>query len=73
MNVKTHGLKLTKELKADESIKVSLLGKDKDKSDIIRLSVPLVIRRRHGRKIVLAPGKSEDAPVTGKNGPSKLS
>jgi site-specific DNA recombinase len=71
MDIKTYGLKsLIKELKTDESFTVSR-AKKSDKG-LVQVSVPLIIRRRHGRKTILAPDETADNPATGKHGLSAL-
>jgi len=62
MDVKTDGLKsLVKELGADESVTVT--KSEEGNGQIVRLTVPLVIRRRHGRKVVLGPENAEPVAV----------
>ena len=57
MDVKTDGLKsLIRELGTDESVTVS--NPENGDGKIVRLTIPLIMRRRHGRKVVLSP---EDA------------
>lgn len=71
MDIKTYGLKsLIKELNAGESVKVS--GKNKSDKGLVQLTVPLVIRRRHGRKTILAPDETAGTSVAGKHGLSAL-
>ena len=65
LDVKTLGLKsLMRELKADESVTVSVLD-DGQQKDVIRLTVPVVIRRRDRRKIIILPGESVDDTDSG--------
>jgi len=74
LDVKTDGLKsLVKELGTDESITVA--KSEEGNGQIVRLTVPLVIRRRHGRKVVLGPENADQAkvvPEVGENGLSAI-
>lgn len=73
MDVKTDGLKsLIRELETDESITVSK-PEDGD-GKIVQLTIPLVIRRRHGRKVILSPEDANQVaiPEVGERGLSAL-
>ena len=53
MDIKHHGLKsLIRELKTGNDITVSV----SDDKDIISLTIPVLVKRWNGRKIILAPG-----------------
>jgi len=59
MDIKHHGLKsLVRELKADGDVTITI--PPERSKDIIQLTVPMVIRRRHGHKLILAPGESDE-------------
>ena len=61
IDIKTDGLKsLIKELEADDSVTVSTLGKGVN-GKTVQLTVPLVIRRRHGRKVIISPEDGQKA------------
>ena len=61
MDIRHHGLKsLFKELNADSGNMASLPDEPERSKDIIRLTIPMMIRHRHGRKIILAPGEAGD-------------
>ena len=72
MDVKTDGLKsLIRELGTDESATVS--NPENGDGEIVRLTIPLVIRRRHGRKVVLSPEEANQAiPEVREHGLSAL-
>jgi len=72
IDIKTAGMKsLVKELKVGEDVMVAVPA-DHER-EIISLTVPLLIRRRHGRKVVLIPGTDEYAAANGNiEEPSKL-
>ena len=55
IDIKTNGLKsLVNELKKDDSTSV-FVPDDSTNGDLIRLETPMVIRRMHGRKIIILP------------------
>ena len=64
MDIRHHGLKsLIKELKAGGENLASLPDEPDRSKEIIRLTIPMVIRHRHGRKIILAPNEVEEDPM----------
>lgn len=64
MDIRHHGLKsLIKELKTDGENLASLPDEPDRRKEIIRLTIPMVIRHRHGRKIILAPNEVEEDPM----------
>ena len=74
MDVKASGLKsLIKELSMDESVAIS--HPEEGGGKIVRLTIPLIIRRRHGRKEILGPENADTAsiaPQVGEHGLSAL-
>ena len=72
MDVITDGLKsLIRELGTDESVTVS--NPEDSDGKIVRLTIPLIIRRRHGRKVVLSPEEANQAiPEVREHGLSAL-
>ena len=72
MDVKTDGLKsLIRELGTDESVTVS--NPEDGDGKIVRLTIPLIMRRRHGRKVVLSPEDANQAiPEVREHGLSAL-
>ena len=74
MDVKASGLKsLIKELSLDESVAIS--HPEEGDGKIVRLTIPLIIRRRHGRKEILGPENADTAsiaPQVGEHGLSAL-
>jgi len=72
LDVKADGLKsLVKELVADESVTVS--SPEEGNGKIVRLVVPLIIRRRHGRKVVFGPEDADQAKIAPEVGERGLS
>ena len=76
MDIRHAGINsLIKELKADEEVMVSIPNENDSCENIIHLTVPMVIRRRHGHKLILAPDGNEQtfSEIQDKqHGPSSL-
>jgi hypothetical protein len=69
MDIKHNGLKsLIGELKADQEIKVY----QPEDSELIRLDIPVLVKRWNGRKLIITPGENTDEPDLPEHEPTAL-
>ena len=61
MDIRHGGLKsLSRELATGGDVTITIPNAPERSEDIIQLTVPMVIRRRRGHKLILAPGESDE-------------